>query len=678
VNELARALERLDALLLSALPANEAATAAAGDRRALFVDAEEAARLVGASGQQPQPSSALLEPDSFGRWRKLQDAFGLDQLELDMLVIAIAPDVDLRYERIYAFLQDDLTRRRAMVDLTINLLCRTEPERLDARRRYGPAGRLVPLGLVTLEPGEDVSPPLLAHTVAPTPTLVRWLHGDDSLDHRLVPSCRLRLLAELAPREEAAAFARWAATERRSRIAIVSRDPDAVRGAVDAIGRELATSVLEFSPQGLAPNEPSDQSVRELVLAGHLHEAVAVVTAYEELAPDRRTVLTRALDELGTPVVFMLERRWPADSWAPAGLVELELEEQPAAIARQRWASAFTQAGVDAGSDALDLLGGQFPCHDAQVAAAISGAAARAGWLGREPVATVEDVLSVARSRSHIEAGGLVRRLPRPYKWDDIVLPEDQLEQLREICNHARHRARVLNGWGFKRAFGIGTGLSVLFAGPPGTGKTMAAQVLAHELGVELFRADLSQIADKYVGEAEKRLERIFTAAERTSAVLFFDEAEALFGKRSETKDAQDRYANIEVAYLLQRLETFDGVAVLATNLRTNVDSAFIRRLAYAVEFQAPSVDLRLEIWRRVWPREARLDTELDLVHIAGEFELPGGHIRNIALNAAHLAAADGSAVTTEHVLRATRREYQKLGQLAPGLRFEAHAEAAA
>jgi SpoVK/Ycf46/Vps4 family AAA+-type ATPase len=218
--------------------------------------------------------------------------------------------------------------------------------------------------------------------------------------------------------------------------------------------------------------------------------------------------------------------------------------------------------------------------------------------------------------------------------------------------------------WGFEQKIAGGRGLTVLFAGPPGTGKTMAAEVLAHTLGVDLYVIDLSTVVSKFIGETEKNLSRIFDEAATSNAVLFFDEADALFGRRTQVRDAHDRYANLETSYLLQKLEEHEGVVVLATNLRKNMDEAFTRRLHATVDFPVPDVADRLRLWRQVWPEATPRDPALDLELLARKVDLPGGNIRNIALAAAFLAAADGGVVTMEHLLHATRREFQKTGKV--------------
>jgi SpoVK/Ycf46/Vps4 family AAA+-type ATPase len=227
-----------------------------------------------------------------------------------------------------------------------------------------------------------------------------------------------------------------------------------------------------------------------------------------------------------------------------------------------------------------------------------------------------------------------------------------------------RGRPLVLDEWGVGQKLASSAGVTVLFAGVPGTGKTMAAEIFASELGLDLYKIDLSTVVSKYIGETEKNLEKIFNEAASSNAILFFDEADAIFGKRSEVKDAHDRYANIEISYLLQRMEMYDGVTILATNLRANLDEAFTRRLQFAVDFPFPEKEDRLRIWQTLFPPDVPHDPDLDFGLLAHRFKLAGGNIRNIIVSAAYLAAADGRNVTMGHLLHGTRRELQKMGRL--------------
>jgi SpoVK/Ycf46/Vps4 family AAA+-type ATPase len=266
---------------------------------------------------------------------------------------------------------------------------------------------------------------------------------------------------------------------------------------------------------------------------------------------------------------------------------------------------------------------------------------------------------NACRSQARRGLDDLAERIEGAAEWEDLVLPEAEKSLLREIAGQVAQRATVYEAWGFGNQAGRGLGISALFAGPSGTGKTMAAEVLANSLQLDLYRIDLASVVSKYIGETEKNLRRVFDAAEDGGAILFFDEADALFGKRSEVKDSDDRYANIEVSYLLQRMEAYRGLAVLATNLKGTMDAAFLRRIRFVVNFPFPDESHRAEIWRQVFPLKTPTDglnpTTLARLNIAG------GNIRNIALNAAFMAAYAREPVRMTHVLRAARAEYAKL-----------------
>jgi len=251
--------------------------------------------------------------------------------------------------------------------------------------------------------------------------------------------------------------------------------------------------------------------------------------------------------------------------------------------------------------------------------------------------------------------------------WDDVVLPEQTLESVREIVSRARNRHRVLHDWGFERKLSKGLGLSALFSGPPGTGKTMIAGLIARELALELYQIDLSRVVSKYVGETEKNLAEVFEAADWGNVLLLFDEADALFSKRTEVKSSNDRFSNMEINYLLQRLERFEGVSILTTNLEGSIDQAFKRRLSFRVQFPMPDAVERETLWKRMVPTEAQLDGALDFADLAQRYEFTGGNIRNAMLRAAFLAAGEGRGITTEHVHRAVVLEYHDAGQIAIG-----------
>ena len=274
------------------------------------------------------------------------------------------------------------------------------------------------------------------------------------------------------------------------------------------------------------------------------------------------------------------------------------------------------------------------------------------------------DLFAGARLHSGARLGDMARKIEPRYDWDDIILPEEQIDILRELVATVRGRSKVLEEWGLGRKLASSRAVTVLFAGPPGVGKTMAAEVIALDLGLDLYKIDLSGLVSKYIGETEKNLERVFAEAQSSNAILFFDEADAIFGKRSGVKDAHDRYANLEISYLLQRMEFYDGVTILATNLRSNLDEAFLRRLQFAIDIPFPDEKNRLRIWETLFPTTVPRADDVDLEEMARRFKLAGGNIRNVLMAAAFLAADDGDVITMQHLLHGTRREFQKMGRL--------------
>lgn len=351
-------------------------------------------------------------------------------------------------------------------------------------------------------------------------------------------------------------------------------------------------------------------------------------------------------------VLFVVARE-PLGSDLPPGVrfeVPLPSKEEQAALCRTLLGRAIDDEDVHRVTE-------QFPLH-LQDIAGLAPAIAQHADGESSPAHALWQACRQARAAS---MEGLAQRIEARAGWDDLVLPSAPLALLHDIARHLRWRSKVYGVWGFAAKESRGLGISALFAGVSGTGKTMAAEVLANELALDLYRIDLASVVSKYIGETEKNLRRLFDAAEESGAVLLFDEADALFGKRSEVKDSHDRYANIEVSYLLQRMESYRGLAILTTNIKQNIDEAFLRRIRFVVDFPFPGMAERTEIWRRAFPAATPTDA-LDPARLA-RLSVAGGNIRNIAINTAFIAADLGVAVNMKHVMEAARAEYVKLGR---------------
>lgn len=370
---------------------------------------------------------------------------------------------------------------------------------------------------------------------------------------------------------------------------------------------------------------------------------------FEPSEAARSFAVTHLIQALHSPL-FVSSQERPRRPARPALL--LDVHKPTASEQRSLWAAALG-AHAETLNGALDGLTVQFDLSAPAIQSASADAAANA------PGDLANGLWNAARAQARPRLEGLAQRIEPVATFDDIVLPPAQLETLHDIARHVRQRHIVYETWGFRAKGARGLGISALFAGASGTGKTMAAEVLANELRLDLQRIDLSQVVSKYIGETEKNLRRVFDAAEEGGAILLFDEADALFGKRSEVKDSHDRYANIEVSYLLQRMEAYRGLAILTTNMKEALDTAFLRRIRFVVHFPFPDAAARAEIWRRIFPD--RTPTEpLDYARLA-RLNIAGGNIRNIALNAAFLAADAGAPVRMSFLLSATKSEYLKL-----------------
>ena len=455
------------------------------------------------------------------------------------------------------------------------------------------------------------------------------------------------------------------------------------RRTAEALAREIGTSLLivDLEPS-LAADTSFGQTLRLIFREALFRRAVLYLEGLDSLRRDGRSTqfgqLTEFLIEDAGITILAGVRPWIPSGRVPARIISVPFPIPDFAERRNCWGANLEAAGVTLDARVLEPMASRFRLTPEQIAEAVGAAGDHARWEAaagsrdEAPAAkaalTASDLFTAARKQSGQDLAALAHKIEPIYTWPDIVLPADTVLQLREMCQRVARRQQVLGQWGFDRKLSLGKGVNALFAGPSGTGKTMAAEIIANELELDLYKIDLSGVVSKYIGETEKNLDRIFTTAENANAILFFDEADALFGKRSEVRDSHDRYANIEISYLLQKMEQYEGVAILATNLRQNMDEAFTRRLQFIVEFPFPDEAHRRQIWEVLFPPEAPLEAEIDLDFLARQFRLAGGNIKNIVLSAAFLAASDGGRIGMEHLIRATWRECRKLGRaLGPG-----------
>jgi len=618
------------------------------------------------------------EVDLDGRLARLADAARLVPLDVRLLLVALAPDVDSRFEQFYGYLNDDVSRRRATVSLALRL-CGLSESAMTGRARLAYGRPLVDLGLITVDEGDR---PFLGRSLRVPDRVVAHLLGDDTMDPALIGLVSMPAATAGVPGAGPLAAALSA-----TRLAYLTERPGASGealgvAAVAAAGRpvlavdgaRLASGGHSTGPSGGQPTGPSGHSTGSGHLSGSGHfsgsgHSIGLEVAREAVLRGAGVVLgplsgdwpepvLSALAVAGLPVLAYGTEQWNPQ-WSAEVPLPWEARPLPVPVRAALWRESLTAPmnGTDPlAATAHFILG---PTAIARAARAANLLAAADGGPVR-----AEHLRAGARTQNAAGLQRLARRIEPGVGWPDLVLPPAVLASLRELTARARHRERVLDEWRMRPGGGRGRGVTALFAGDSGTGKTMSAEVIAAELGMDLYAVNLATVVDKYVGETEKNLERIFTEAAGVNGVLLFDEADAIFGKRSEVRDAHDRYANIESAYLLQRMETFDGLAVLATNLRANLDDAFSRRLDMVVDFPVPDEPARRALWDTCLGRRLPRHSDVDIDFLARSFELAGGHIRSAAVTAAYLAAASGAPVTMADLVGAVGREYRKLGRL--------------
>ncbi|WP_338595711.1 ATP-binding protein [Saccharopolyspora sp. SCSIO 74807] len=589
------------------------------------------------------------EPDDRLRLPRLAADFGLTELDVELLLVALAPEVDPRFERFYGYLNDDVTLRRPTTGLALELC--GMPLAGDGRFRLAEGAPLSSL-LEVAEPER----PWATRTLRVPDRVVAHLLGSDA-----PPPALAELVREAPAPRSATAPAKRLAGGLDAGIRLVhlrSADGSAAQVAVESLAAG-GFGALVLQPQALTEAPDPAAALAAAIREARLRRAGLIFGPLETVEAALRPLLRRIVAASQAIPVFV----HGASSWDPGWAREspVSIAVEAPELRAQEWRDALEDAGEAPRPEHIEALT-PYRLGPDQVRRAAS-VAARLARLDDRAMDTA-DLRAGVRAQNGAGLERLARRITPSVGWDDLVLPESAQRALTELSLRARHRDRVLGEWRMRPGGGRGRGVLALFAGESGTGKTMSAEVVAADLGMDLYVIDLSTVVDKYVGETEKNLERIFTEAAGVNGVLLFDEADAIFGKRSQVKDAHDRYANVESAYLLQRMESFDGLAVLTTNLRANLDEAFTRRLDVIADFPMPEAAQRRALWDRCLGTALPRAEDLDLDFCAERFELSGGSIRACAVTAAYLAAEAESEVGMPEVIAAVRQEYAKLGRL--------------
>jgi hypothetical protein len=655
----------------------------ASDRWAQYVEYRRAReRQIAASAEAAMRAGVTLP------LAQLCSRLRLTVWERRCVVLALAPELDRRYEKWFGYLNDDVTCKAATPDLAYRLLS-DRPEDRKAAAAALSGGRALRRVLLAADEGRDdalaSARPRLKTPLRLDERTVSFLLGTERIDARLAGLATTHLPGEAGelPRvaDDDPIRAAWRGWEQDNPAPgslpfihlwgqpgggkkLRLRHLAAARGQ-----RLLAVRLSGFPEEADRAEEAMFRVVREALLTG-----AAIVFEEEYAKPDEpvahRRAWEQALERYASfsrrPLLAWVSnvRRMPSELPLPAGAIWLAAEAVPPSAAERLrlWQAEAGEAGAGLTESDWREVADKYRLTNGQIRRAWRQAAELASARGVLP--SRADLESAGRGQFRHRLAKLAERMDPARTWEDLVLPAEPLSLLKEACSQFRHREKVYDRWGFGRKLPYGRGLSVLFSGPPGTGKTMAAEIMAGDLGLELYRIDLSRIVSKYIGETEQRLSELFAEAEHSGAILFFDEGDALFGKRTEVKDAHDKYANMEAAYLLQRIEAYDGITILATNLLQNMDEALLRRMSYIVKFPFPDAAERERIFRVHLPPEAPLDEGLDLAFLASRLDVSGGYIKNIVLGAAFLAAAADEPIGMGHMIRSARRELQKMGKI--------------
>lgn len=606
--------------------------------------------------------------------------FKLDEFESFCLLLSCCVDLDRKYERIFGFLQNDITVSRPTLGLAMSLFSLLRE--VNTTEVYALLDRQRPLNAVLLQDWSEASgKSVLARPMAVQKRVLFELmdipspYVDDLAHfcHTLEGDGETLLLREDLIASGSRFIARALSEERLpgapARVLYL-------HGAV-GVGKTFVLNQIAKQTQSAfcvvdmerLREEPSS------ALAGLLG-MVTVQCLLDGTLPclDHIHFDTPNLYNLTVAAVAHLSRwfpilalcadaPWRFDRDLDAEYLPLELLPPTSVQRQQLWAHFVKEQNCPLHNVEPSELASRYQITPKQIRHLVQNLKQNSGLAG-EQTGTLQQIAQAIRESTENKLGDIAHRLPAPFVWSDLQVPEDSEFLLRRAADRIRHSYQVNDCWGFRKKLPYGRGLSILLYGPPGTGKTMAAQVLANEIGLDLFRVDLSQVMDKYIGETEKKLGKLFAVAENANCVLFFDEADALFSKRTDVSDSKDKYANVETSYLLQRIEQYSGISILATNSVRNFDEAFRRRVTYYINIPMPDQATRRKIWETVFPAELPIAPSVRFDELAEHFELSGSSIKSVAVSAAYEAAALGTEVTRRCIFEALRLEYLKNGRI--------------
>lgn len=611
------------------------------------------------------------------RLMRLKEAFNLSDQDVDVLLISLLSEVDTRYEKIYAYLHDDMSKKQMSVGLLLSLLSEGLAPSMRLRERLNARSPLILNMLVEIN-NESVSSAAmsLASTVSINKRIADYLFDFDEIDYMLEGivkkyshDIKYERIAYLTKYENKIKniISDNKNQEYSSLILLKSRNNRDCDKIIKNICSSLNLGLIKIKCERLVNDGRFIQLIRLILREVQLQNAILYWENFSVfLQNDFKDKLITIQEELAATnfVSFVsMDQDWQPDDEG-VFFIPVELPLPDTREKDEIWHNALEKEKIVINPEELENIIRRFNFSNDQIFGVANTANCISRWKhdasGRVDKNTL---LEACRIKSGKRIVSFSRKLVPIRTLQDIVLPKDQFTQLNELISAVKYKSLVLEEWGFENKLSVGKSINILFSGASGTGKTLAAEIIATELAMDIFKIDLSSVVSKYIGETEKHLSIIFDDARSSNAILFFDEADALFGKRTETKDAHDRFANIETSYLLQKIEEYDGIVILTSNLRNNIDVAFIRRMYAIVEFPFPDEQHRKKIWQSLFPDQLPVDETIDYSFLAKQLKLTGGHIKNIGLCAAFLSAADEQCLSMRHLIFAAKREYQKLNK---------------
>ena len=607
----------------------------------------------------------------------LSDIFHLNSFEIDILLICLVSELKLPYEQIYSYLQNDLTKKRPTVDLVIKLLCQNMEEKITARMNFSLGSPLLGNHLIHLSNnGNDDYSTLLSKSIKIDERIISFLLEFDETDPRIkkfstIINSQRSINDLILPDNDTALIdkIKWYFQTNTPQIFFLTGPYGTGKKTVAKIvSNEFDMPLLIVDSKVLLEDE-SYEMLNLVLREALLQNASIYFEGFDAVVNDINSKVSplsiiKKMDQFPNWIFLSGEQSWePPCIFNNHGFINLDIPLPDAKHRKMLW-DAFIDGCALSDDVDLDEISGKFKFSGGQIKDAIF----TAGQIAKsrcddDSTLSLSDIYRGCKAQSNQKLSSMAKKIEPRYTWEEIILPNDVKEQLKEISSHVKYRETVYSDWGFNRKLSLGKGLNIFFSGTSGTGKTMAAEIIAREIGLDLYKIDISSLVSKYIGETEKNLNKIFNEAQTSNAILFFDEADALFGKRTEVKDSHDRYANIEVNYLLQKMEEHEGIVILASNYKKNIDDAFLRRLHFAIEFPFPNEILRENIWKSIFPKETPVHDDVDFEFLAN-FKITGGNIKNIILAATFLAADSSRIVKMEHIIKSTRREFQKMGKL--------------